>query len=116
MKRARRAAAVALVFACAIGVAARQEPSTSGQPPALPRGVKTGNPTPGTPQPDPPNLADRITVVGCLQKADAKAAGSSNDPNTPSDARFVLARAERKHIVPPGTGTSSAAASAASST
>src|SRR3989442_15016708 len=115
MKRARRAAAAVLFFAGAIGVSAGQEPSTSRQPPPLPPGSKTGNPTPGTPQPDPPNLAHRITLVGCVQKADSKTSpglpraesrGTSNDPNTPSDARFVLARAERKEIVPPGTGTS----------
>ena len=37
----------------------------------------TGNPTPGTAQPDPPNLADRVTVAGCLsavtRRADASA-------------------------------------------
>ncbi len=48
----------------------------------------TGNPTPGTPQPDPPNLVDRITVVGCVQKAPATSAGEQFDPNTPTDSRF----------------------------
>lgn len=125
MKRVRRAAAAIVFFVCAIGVSAQQRPESQQQPPPLPPGSKTGNPTPGTPQPDPPNLADRITVVGCVQTAANKAApglpraesrGPSNDPNTPSDARFVLARAERKSIVPPGTGTSSVAASVTSST
>lgn len=117
MKRACRAGAAALFFACAIGVSAQQEPTASRQPPPVPPGLKTGNPTPGTPQPDPPNLADRITLVGCVQTAANKAApGTSNDPSNPSDARFVLARAERKSVVPPGTGTSSAAASATGNT
>ena len=49
--------------------------------------------------------------------ADTKAAvRTSSDTNNPSDARFVLAKAERKNIVPPGTGTSSVAASVTSNT
>jgi hypothetical protein len=113
MKRAR-AAAAALFFACAAGVFAQERPP-SQQPPTVPPGLKTGNPTPGTPQPDPPNLANRITLVGCVQKADDTRAGlpraesSGADPNTPSDTRFVLTRADRKNIVPPGTGTAVAA-------
>ena len=109
MKRAR-AAAAALFFACAAGVFA-QERSPSSPPPTVPPGLKTGNPTPGTPQPDPPNLANRITLVGCVQNADraglpgAESKGPSRDPNTPSDAQFVLTRTERKRNVPPGTGT-----------
>ena len=66
-----------------------------------------GNPTPGTPQPDPPNLSDRITVTGCLQPAPKSAANSETpDPNTPSDARFVLSNAKRVDRLPPGTGGS----------
>jgi hypothetical protein len=114
MKRARRAVVSALFFAGALGVSAQQQPAPEGPPP-LPPGSKTGNPTPGTPQPDPPNLADRVTVVGCVETAGNKPAGQS-DPNNPSDARFVLAKAERKNAVPPGTGTSSLAASSTSRT
>jgi len=78
-----------------------------------PPGSKTGNPTPGTPQPDPPNLADRITVAGCLQAVPPAAGQKDADPNEPSDARFLLDKPERKNVVPPGTGTSSLAAAPA---
>jgi len=83
------------------------------------RGSKTGNPTPGTPQPDPPNVADRITVTGCVERSRTQTGGRSAaaaDPNDPSDARFVLVKAKRVHVVPPDTGTSAAAAGAASET
>lgn|SRR5262245_40196963 len=66
----------------------------------------TGNPTPGTSQPEPPNLADRITLVGCVQKAPATGGGGQFDPNTPTDSRFVLENAERRNVVPTGTGGS----------
>jgi hypothetical protein len=69
--------------------------------------VSGGNPTPGTTQPDPPNLSDRITVTGCLQPAPKSAASTETpDPNTPSDARFVLSSAKRIDRLPPGTGGS----------
>ena len=74
--------------------------------------VVGGNPTPGTEQPEPPNLADRITIAGCLQAAPK--ANDSTDANTPSDARYALANAERIDRVPAGTGGSPAASSAAS--
>jgi len=70
-----------------------------------------GNPTPGTEQPDPPNLADRITLTGCLQTASVRRGGALDPPtdaNTPSDARFVLANAERIDRVPAGAGGSPA--------
>ena len=70
-----------------------------------------GNPTPGTAQPDPPDLADRITLTGCLQAAPGRN-NSAVDQNTPSDSRFILTGAERRDRVPPGTGGSPAAASA----
>jgi hypothetical protein len=77
--------------------------------------VSGGNPTPGTPQPDPPRLSDRITVTGCLQPAPKDAARiEAPDPNTPSDARFVIARAKRVDRVPPGTGGSPLALNTAS--
>jgi hypothetical protein len=69
----------------------------------------TGNPTPGTAQPDAPNLADRVTIVGCLQPLRTAAAV---DGNTPTDSRYELTRAERVERVPPGTGGSPAAARA----
>lgn len=73
-------------------------------------GSKTGNPTPGTPQPDPPNLADRVTVTGCLQSVPVAAGQKEAEAGEPSDTRFVLDKVERKTAVPPGTGTSSLAA------
>jgi hypothetical protein len=58
-------------------------------------------------QPEPPNLADRITLVGCVRKAPAASGGSDAfDPNTPTDSRFVLANAEHRNVVPAGTGGS----------
>ena len=72
--------------------------------------VVGGNPTPGTEQPEAPNLADRITLTGCLQAAGDRAVALAKaeptapiDANTPSDTRFVLANAERIHRVPAGT-------------
>ena len=95
--------------------------------------VGGGNPTPGTEQPEAPNLADRITLTGCLQAAavrrgdravalakaeDAPTASTAPtapiDANTPSDTRFVLANAERIDRVPAGTGGSPATASPSS--
>ena len=93
--------------------------STIGLAAQQPAGTKTGNPTPGTPQPEPPNLADRITLTGCVQAAGEQAAGrpaAAADPNNPSDARFVLMKAERKNVAPPDTGTSPSALKAASPT
>ncbi len=76
-----------------------------------------GNPTPGTAQPDPPNLRDRITMSGCLQSAPKSAASlEPPDANTPSDARFVLAGAQRVDRLPPDTGGSALAANAKNST
>ena len=78
--------------------------------------VVGGNPTPGTEQPEPPNLADRITLSGCLTRR-----GGSLDPpiapadaNTPSATRFTLANAERIDRVPAGTGGSPATSSGSS--
>ena len=97
---------IAFVAAWTIGLAAQQPP-----------GSKTGNPTPGTPQPEPPNLADRITLTGCVQAAAAQTGRPvpTLDSNSPSDSRFVLVKAERLSIVPADTGTS-AAETAASGT
>jgi hypothetical protein len=62
------------------------------------RGALSGNPTPGTPQPAPPNLADRITVTGCVQFAAAQGRGAVpvDQLNAPSDAMFVLTDAVRE--------------------
>ena len=80
--------------------------------------VNGGNPTPGTPQPDPPNLADRVTVTGCLQLASRGGATASGavDGNTVVDSRFELAGAERQSNVPADTGGSPTAAAASSRT
>jgi hypothetical protein len=81
-------------------------------------GRLTGNPTPGTPQPDPPNLADRITLTGCVRWASPDGRGSipTQELNTLSTSTFVLANAARVTRVPPGTGTSDAAKKSASQT
>ncbi len=72
--------------------------------------VSGGNPTPGTAQPDPPNLSDRITVTGCLQPAPKSAASNETpDSNAPSHARFVLSSAKRVDRLPSGTGGSTLA-------
>ena len=73
----------------------------------------SGNPTPGTEQPAPPNLADRITLTGCLRPAPKNTQTEGPDANAPSDARFVLANAERVNRVPPGTGGSAQTTTAA---
>ena len=98
---ARRWSGGVLAFAAvlAVGVSAQG----GGKP------VK-GNPTPGTAQPDPPNLADRITLTGCVQAAPGRSAAVV-DENTPSDNRFILTGAERRDVTPPGTGGSVAATS-----
>jgi len=87
-----------------VGVALdAQQPSTPTPP--TPPGLKSGNPTPGTPQPEPPNLADRMTLTGCVER------GMEREPaSAPSDTRFLLTQAQRKSVVPPDTGTSSGAA------
>jgi hypothetical protein len=74
-----------------------------------------GNPTPGTAQPDPPNLSDRITLSGCLQRAKGANAATA-DANTPSDGRFMLSGAARVDKVPAGTGGSELAKKAAGGT
>jgi len=93
-------AGIAAVVACA-AIASAQG---GGKP-------VTGNPTPGTAQPEPPNVADRVTFAGCLQPVRSSAT-TPVDSNTPSNSRFELAKAERVDRVPPGTGGSADAASA----
>jgi len=81
-------------------------------------GRLTGNPTPGTPQPDPPNLADRITLTGCVRSAmpDGRGSVTAQELNTLSTSTFVLTNAARVMRVPPGTGTSDSAKKSASPT
>src|SRR5262245_9099355 len=81
-------------------------------------GRLTGNPTPGTPQPDPPNLADRITLTGCVRWSATDSRGSvpALELNTLSTSTFVLTNAARVMRVPPGTGTSDSAKKSASQT
>jgi hypothetical protein len=74
----------------------------------------TGNPTPGTAQPDPPKPADRVTYVGCLQRATG--ATTTGDPNTPTNSRFELTRAEPVKRVPPGTAPADGPARGSSKT
>ena len=94
---------VALLVAGSLAIAAQQPP-----------GAKTGNPTPGFAQPEPPNLADRVTLTGCVQAIASRGgrATAAKAPNDPSDSRFVLTKSERMNVVPPGT---SAGASASAS-
>ena len=76
-------AATLVVIAC-VGLCAMMSAQGGGKP-------ATGNPTPGTEQPAPPNVADRVTFVGCLQPV-ARAATLS-DSNAPSNSRFELTKA-----------------------
>jgi hypothetical protein len=95
-----------LVCAAAIAGAALVSAQGGGKP-------ASGNPTPGTAQPDPPSLADRVTFTGCLQPIkSAASASASSDANLPSSSRFELTKAERVDRVPAGTGGSTIAASA----
>lgn len=106
-RRAVRAGVlVALALASAIAVSAQ----VGGKP------VTGGNPTPGTTQPDPPNLSDRITLSGCLQRATKGPDATAADVNTPSDSRFVLSGASRVEKVPAGTGESDLAKKAGGGT
>ena len=52
-----------------------------------------GNPTPGTPQPDPPKLENRITVSGCVRSVEGKERVPAAELNTSSDNTFVLVSA-----------------------
>ena len=97
MRRRVAGAGVLIALAAATTIAASAQ--VGGKP------VIGGNPTPGTTQPDPPNLGDRITLSGCLQRAKG-ANATAADANTPSDSRFVLSDAARVERVPAGTGES----------
>jgi hypothetical protein len=96
-----------------IALRAQQAPAAP-QRPALPPPVqKTGNPTPGTEQPAPPDVADRIAVTGCLQLAPGTGPAPASASTAPALNRFVLNDVKRDALVPPNTGTSAAAATAA---
>ena len=77
-------AAASLVVIALVGFAAMLSAQSGGKP-------ATGNPTPGTEQPAPPNVADRVTFVGCLQPV--APATTTADSKTPSNSRFELAKA-----------------------
>jgi hypothetical protein len=82
---------IARAAACALALASLLATSAAGQIGGRP--ISGGNPTPGTPQPEPPNVVDRITVTGCLELA--KGAPSAKiDGNTVTDARYVLTTIE----------------------
>jgi hypothetical protein len=74
------ACTVLIAAGLAVGLPAQQTP------PRL-----SGNPTPGTPQPNPPDLRNRITVTGCVKAAEGKGRVPAAELNNPSDANFVLA-------------------------
>ena len=103
---ALRGAVIAFVAASCIAVSAQ----SGGKP------ISCGNPTPGTAQPDPPNLADRITMTGCLQPAPKRNPDGEPDANTPMSTRYVLTRAQRVDRLPPGTGGSELAKKTSSGT
>ena len=88
--RAVSLAAAAFVAVFAIVAVTAVTAAQGGGKPA------TGNPTPGTAQPDPPNVANRVTFVGCLQRV-ARSAGAAPaaaaEANIPSNLRFELTNA-----------------------
>jgi hypothetical protein len=99
------------VCVCAAGAAGLLIVNTAAQIGGKP---VTGNPTPGTQQPDTPNLADRVTLTGCLRLASRNGSGSSAvDGNTVVNFRFELTDAERQNNLPADTGGSPAAAAVA---
>ncbi len=91
---ARAVSRVAIAF---VALSAMMSAQGGGKP-------ATGNPTPGIEQPAPPNVADRVTVTGCMQpvargaeastSAKATADGSASaDSNAPTDSHFELTKA-----------------------
>ena len=85
--------------------------------------VNGGNPTPGTEQPAPPDLANRVTLTGCLglasessKSGNLTASSGAIDGNAVIDSRFELTGAERQSNVPADTGGSPAAAATSSRT
>ena len=55
-----------------------------------------GNPTPGTPQPEPPKVEERVTVTGCIERVSRDARPvPAIDGNTVTDSRYVLMTVEQ---------------------
>jgi hypothetical protein len=106
----RRVVRAGILIALAAASTAAASAQVGGKP------VIGGNPTPGTTQPDPPNISDRITLSGCLQRAPKGVNATAADANTPSDSRFVLSGAARVEKVPAGTGESDLAKKAGGGT
>ena len=79
----------------------------------------TGNPTPGTAQPDRPNVAKRVTFVDCLQRvarSGGPAPATAVEANIPSNERFELTNVEPAQralsgTAPPADGQTSSASS-----
>src|SRR5204862_573148 len=57
--------------------------------------ITGGNPTPGTPQPEPPNVAERVTVTGCIERVPRDAKPAAVDGNTVMESRYVLMTVEQ---------------------
>ena len=112
----RTALAIGFALTTLAGTAWAQQPAAP-RPGVLPRPTtRSGNPTPGTPQPDPPNVDDRVTVSGCVQLAPGAGAPPASAATEPASTRYLLKNAKRDGVVPPETGTSIAAAVAMAST
>ena len=110
----KHAACVVCVFLMTLTAQAQQQAPAAprpSQPP--PPAQKSGNPTPGTPQPDPPIVADRIAVTGCLQLAPGAGPAPASAATVPASDRFVLNGVKKDGKLPPDTGTSAAAAASA---
>jgi hypothetical protein len=59
------------------------------------RPISGGNPTPGTPQPEPPNVSERVTITGCIERASKDAKPEAPvDGNAVIDSRYVLTTVE----------------------
>jgi hypothetical protein len=99
--------------ACVVCVTLSGPVAIQAQEPAP---AKAGSPTPGTPQPEAPNVADRITLSGCVQLADGAPRTPAAAQTSPTDSRFVLMNVKKESRVPTGTGTSPAAAAPAADT
>ena len=105
-KVTRTALVICLALTTLAGTAGAQS-----TPQGLPRpATRAGNPTPGTPQPDPPNVDDRIAVTGCVQLAPGAGAPPASAATVPVSNRYLLKNARKGAVVPPDTGTSIAAA------
>ena len=106
----KRAACVVCVCLMTLTAQAQQQAPAPRPTQPPPPAQKSGNPTPGTPQPDPPIVADRIAVTGCLQLAPGAGPAPASAATVPASDRFVLNGVKKDGKVPPDTGTSAAAA------